>query len=345
MRGTEPQIRATILEGLDELLKSYSGLNVGLSQLLEEVGVRHCPSGEPLSELPLNAFGRLLETAARLTETPCFGLRFAAAYPVGGTGVLGYFVNNAPDLQSMLACLSRYARLQVDDFQFEFVETHSLAELTFRFGAALNEPRKQMTEFVMALCVHRVRRLLGDDWRPRSATFDYREPNCGGEYEQLFGTNLKFDADVSRLTAPIASLKRQNRGSDSQLFKLLSSIADNELAKLKSSEDLVDQLGAYIIANLAVHGVDLEHAAGAVKLSPRKLQGELARRGTNFEEQVSQVRQRLARHYLHDSDLPMTEIALILGFSELSVFTRAARHWFGTTPTEMRQELRSGSRL
>ena len=47
MRGTEPQIRATILEGLDELLKSYSGLNVGLSQLLEEVGVRHCPSGEP----------------------------------------------------------------------------------------------------------------------------------------------------------------------------------------------------------------------------------------------------------------------------------------------------------
>ena len=342
MQGREPQIRATILEGLDNLLKTYPGLNIGLAQLLDEVGVQMAVD-VPLQELPLNAFARLLELAATRTGDACFGLHFAAAYPVGGMGMIGYVINNAPDLQTMLECLSRYARLQIDAFDLEFKTAGSTVEICWRFGPSLHQPKKQLTEFLMALFVNRARLLVGEDWRPASVDFDYREPSCGGEYEIQFGRRLKFDTSIGRISMSKGSLKRLSKKSDSKLFEILRSIVEKEVQSLKSQGDVVECARAYIVEKLEVNHVDLEHAAAAVKLTPRQLQSEFKRRGTTFVDELSGIRKRMALRYLQDTDLPMTEIAMMLGFSELSAFTRAARIWFGKAPSEQRAALRSGA--
>jgi AraC-like DNA-binding protein len=41
----------------------------------------------------------------------------------------------------------------------------------------------------------------------------------------------------------------------------------------------------------------------------------------------------------------LTRIASLLGFSELSAFTRWAQRRFGATPSSLRQRLRSGGAL
>lgn len=87
--------------------------------------------------------------------------------------------------------------------------------------------------------------------------------------------------------------------------------------------------------------VERDAAAKSLGLTGRQLQTELQRRETSFEEQVALVRQRLATRYLRDTDLPMTEIALMLGYSELSAFTRAAKSWFSVPPSEKRTQLRA----
>jgi AraC-like DNA-binding protein len=45
----------------------------------------------------------------------------------------------------------------------------------------------------------------------------------------------------------------------------------------------------------------------------------------------------MAEHYIKETALPLTEIAFLLGFSELSAFSRAAKQWFGRTPRELRK--------
>ena len=49
------------------------------------------------------------------------------------------------------------------------------------------------------------------------------------------------------------------------------------------------------------------------------------------------VRRELAEQYILDNSLTLTEISMLLGFSEPSSFSRAFKHWTGTAPSEARQ--------
>ncbi len=53
-------------------------------------------------------------------------------------------------------------------------------------------------------------------------------------------------------------------------------------------------------------------------------------------EQIEQVRSELAVNYLQEPQFSLTDIGALLGFAELSVFTRTFKRWFGVTPSQWR---------
>ncbi len=50
-----------------------------------------------------------------------------------------------------------------------------------------------------------------------------------------------------------------------------------------------------------------------------------------------EMRRGLAEQYVLDNSLTLTEISLLLGFSEQSSFSRAFKNWTGKAPSEARQ--------
>jgi AraC-like DNA-binding protein len=46
----------------------------------------------------------------------------------------------------------------------------------------------------------------------------------------------------------------------------------------------------------------------------------------------------LAKHYLREADLPITTIAWLLGYQEVSALTHAFKRWTGKTPKQARME-------
>ncbi|MGE3919092.1 MAG: helix-turn-helix transcriptional regulator, partial [Hyphomicrobiaceae bacterium] len=113
-----------------------------------------------------------------------------------------------------------------------------------------------------------------------------------------------------------------------------------EIAALDRRRDLVGRMREHFFSSLAHRPVTLDSTAEAVQVTPRQLQSSLRRRHTTFEDELSRARHALAERYLKESDISLTEIALLLGFSELSAFTRAARTWFGMPPSQWRQKAR-----
>lgn len=55
-----------------------------------------------------------------------------------------------------------------------------------------------------------------------------------------------------------------------------------------------------------------------------------------FQRLTDEVRQELARSFIAHSDLALLEVALLLGFSDQSSFTRSFKRWTGTTPAAYR---------
>jgi AraC-like DNA-binding protein len=56
-----------------------------------------------------------------------------------------------------------------------------------------------------------------------------------------------------------------------------------------------------------------------------------------YKDAVELTRQTMARTYLDQRQLPLTEIAFLLGYSELSAFTRAFTRWTGVSPSTYRK--------
>lgn len=82
---------------------------------------------------------------------------------------------------------------------------------------------------------------------------------------------------------------------------------------------------------------DLEQAARELHTSGRSLRRHLSSLGTTYQQVLDDVRKRLALQYLTTTQLPLYEIALLLGFNDSSNFRRAFRKWTGKLPSDYRE--------
>ncbi|MDO5629681.1 MAG: helix-turn-helix transcriptional regulator, partial [Mobilicoccus sp.] len=77
--------------------------------------------------------------------------------------------------------------------------------------------------------------------------------------------------------------------------------------------------------------------ANLLAMHPRTLQRRLAAEGTTFEEVLDEVRRERAHRLIVTTDLPLRQVAGMVGLSEPAALTRACRRWFGMPPRELRR--------
>jgi AraC-like DNA-binding protein len=91
------------------------------------------------------------------------------------------------------------------------------------------------------------------------------------------------------------------------------------------------------LPELLPHGkARVMEVARALGTSSRSLSRKLRKAGAPFAHILDELRQALAEHYLSKGELPISEIAWLLGYREVSSFTHAFRRWTGTTPRQFR---------
>ncbi|MGH8597270.1 MAG: helix-turn-helix transcriptional regulator, partial [Gammaproteobacteria bacterium] len=80
----------------------------------------------------------------------------------------------------------------------------------------------------------------------------------------------------------------------------------------------------------------VEDVSKAMGLPVRTLQHRLTAGARTFKDIKDAVRADLALKYLKHSELGLSEIAEILGYSELSAFSRSFRRWHGGAARALR---------
>ena len=76
----------------------------------------------------------------------------------------------------------------------------------------------------------------------------------------------------------------------------------------------------------------LSHIARFLSLSVRALQNRLDAEHSSFQLLLDKVRRELATKHLSQGDMQLTQLAYLLGYSELSAFSRSFKRWYGTSP-------------
>ena len=79
-------------------------------------------------------------------------------------------------------------------------------------------------------------------------------------------------------------------------------------------------------------------------MSSRTLERRLAERGITFGTLLDDVRCKLAKQYLHDTDVGLERLAYLTGYSEPPALVRAFKRWTRMTPKQFRSKDRNTER-
>lgn len=134
------------------------------------------------------------------------------------------------------------------------------------------------------------------------------------------------ELSVEQLAAPESSL------SPTQLQRLWQLIHSHLLPSLTFSR----RVRPLIAKQLDRGQVKVDAIATELNMSRHTLYRRLKEENQTFIGLLDDVRREQALTYLRERDRSLVEVAELLGFSELSAFSRAFKRWMGKSPAEFR---------
>ena len=122
------------------------------------------------------------------------------------------------------------------------------------------------------------------------------------------------------------------------MYRQLTDQAERYMRSLYNQDDIAGELKRKLADLMARGEANADAACHALKLSRRTLQRRLKAEKTSFQKVLQEVREVLAINYLSDERLKSLEIAMLLGYSNISTFTTAFKSWYDMPPAEYRQK-------
>jgi AraC-like DNA-binding protein len=117
---------------------------------------------------------------------------------------------------------------------------------------------------------------------------------------------------------------------------VLTQQADKLLAGIHDEDALLQQVRLLILEGLDRGRADEASVATRLGVSVSTLKRRLKQGGCTYRQLRDGVVEEIAKSALSQTTVPISEIALRVGYSELSAFDRAFRRLTGMTPLEYR---------
>jgi len=179
---------------------------------------------------------------------------------------------------------------------------------------------------------------LGPNWRPLEIRFEHNKPDGHDEHEMRFDAPIQFGRRTNAIAFRRSDLDTLMPEQDPYLASVVEPFQQGRCDSQANPQDFAITVRNEVKMHL---GESLPSVADISKLfgvSEPTFQKQLRAHGLNFSDVVKAARHELALHYIADPNLPLTEIAYLLGYSELSAFSRAFRNWTGMSPQRYRRQ-------
>jgi len=322
---------------LGALWKQLEGYGIDPRPLFEEAGVDPETLFDQGARISLKQSQRLGLKAAELSGDSFFGLKGAEYFRPAHLGSLGFAWLASSSLRTAFQRLSRYARVINERLSIELEEDERFFHV--RIDAQLPQLSERIREDgQLAALVKICRVIAGKDFNPVRVYFRQAKPADTGYYYELFRCPIEFQAEHTVFVIDRADVDKRLTGSNDQLAKLNEHIVVKYLAH-REKEDIVNRAKAAVIENLGSGGVTEISIAESLHMTPRNMHRKLQKEDTSFKILLTEIRRELAQQYIQDRSKTLTEISFLLGFSEVSSFSRAYKGWTGHPPSEARLAL------
>ncbi|MTD38334.1 helix-turn-helix domain-containing protein [Erwinia sp. CPCC 100877] len=101
----------------------------------------------------------------------------------------------------------------------------------------------------------------------------------------------------------------------------------------------VDTIQKVLFQVIPSGNFSLQDVASKIGVSTQTLQRNLQAENTTFNRQLQEAKKVLNLNFLQNDNLASTKIAYLVGFSEVSSFSRAFKKWTGKNISQYKKDL------
>jgi AraC-like DNA-binding protein len=324
-----------------KLVEVMEELDLDVSSVLDAAGFGGGLPSDREQSVPIADYIAAVETAtATNPDVTDLGFRVGERTTPLEHGVLGYALLSSPNLRESLERYVRYQYLQGPLLTISFEETGPTAAMI----AVPRGGRWRMSPLALRYIVQEW--LVGwNQWCQlisRTGSFfehvrlGYSAPGEQRNYEEYLGCTVSFDNAETTAIFPARRLDLPLEYADDSIAALCAVQCQRLLEVLNLRSGLVAEIHRQLAGSPGtVPGMD--EMACRMAVGTRTLRRQLRAEGTTYQDVVAEFRVAMAKRYLRETALPVSEIAALVGYSDAGNLYRTFRRITGDAPGDYRE--------
>ncbi|GAA6134258.1 AraC family transcriptional regulator [Oceaniserpentilla sp. 4NH20-0058] len=288
-------------------------------------------------------YDQLLHELQAIDPIPAFGVILGQIVQPKDFGIVGYLLTACSTLGQALTRYGHFQTLVLSELSTQV----DVSSGVIRHRWHLHDVDTQLSaEFGVSMFINLYQSLIGKKIAPIKVGLPFKPPENPQLYESLFGCPVEFNAECLMADVPANVMWMTITSSDPYMRKIFDGQAEAMLkAEVEKSSDtfgvFFENLQQQILMAMKDGDTSAKTVAKQMGYSTRSFYRILEEAGYSYRSVISGLRRRLAKKYLSDESLSYSDIAMLLGYSEQSAFTRAFKDWMGMTPGEYRKNIKS----
>jgi AraC-like DNA-binding protein len=335
--SARPMISIAAATGLLEAIAARGG---DPDPILRKFGIDRSAFSEPEGFIPSSIFAGVLEEAAQATADDCFGLHLGENYNPRNIGPLVYVVLNSPTIRAGIENFERYLHVYNEAAKWFFTSEGNRGYIRYLLTDLGINSLRHSNEHGMTIAFNTLRMMIGSQWAPKEVQFAHEAPEQISEYLRIFHAPVSFGCKTNAIVTDLHFVEREVPAADQRLYQILKRYLDHVLGEMPREDSLLASVRRATAETMRDGELKLARVAKQMAMSARTLQRQLKERGVDFKHLTDDTRRRFAMNYLKERKNTLTEVAFLLGYSELSAFNRAFKRWTGSTPLDYRRSVR-----
>ena len=279
---------------------------------------------EPEHRIPASSVAELLEYSAEASGCPTFGLRMAESRRLSDFGAISLVLTHERSLRDVLATLVRYRNFVNEALDIRVEEFGDVVIVREDLYVESPAYARQAYELALGVLYRMCAAVLGPRWRPISIHFAHKAPPNLDTHRRIFNAECAFDSEFNGMMCRAGDLDLHSLKGDPAMARYAEQLmhALPSVGRASTTQDVRRAIQVL----LPSHRAGISGVAAHLGLNVRTLQRRLEAEGAVFANLLTQVRRDLAERYLADEACSLTQAAALLGYGQLSSFTR----WFTT---------------
>lgn len=288
-------------------------------------------NGQPLSNKQVTD---IWTNAIHLSKDKLFGLHFGESLQLSALGIVGEIIKSSDTVGTALTIAASLTHLITTAFKLELVQDDKT--FTVQFIPEYEDWQTLLTaiqtlDLLMVFVIHELDGLMLKKIKPEAVSY-MRQADDIDEYERVIRCKPVFNTAENAITFDKIYWNEPIITANYELQQVLLKKAIPLNNQVAEKQTLQNRIHNYLLANSYLGIISLEDIASNFNISARTLQRKLKEEGINFQQLADEARKTLAINYLKERTYPVKQISYMLGYNELSAFTRTFKRWTGITP-------------